>query len=91
MERVDRRLIDRIADASVLLPTLLGAPCDVGHLLEHRRIDSRTWGVFAIYVAVTGVLHVWFRPRTAGVIADGCARPASGGFARSLADRSKHR
>jgi len=58
MERLERRLIDRIADASVLLPTLLGAP---GVVCEYGRLDSGTWRAFAICGGITGVLHVWFR------------------------------
>ncbi|HEX5138633.1 MAG TPA: hypothetical protein VFY93_16800 [Planctomycetota bacterium] len=57
----NRRLVDRIADRIVLLPAAMGALGPVGDVAEYGRITPDGVGLFAIFVGISGALHVWFR------------------------------
>jgi hypothetical protein len=60
MSRARRRPIDRIADASVLLPAALGSLVLVGDLVEYGR-ECGGASVFAMLAFLSAVLHIWFR------------------------------
>ena len=56
-----RRLIDQIADASVLVPAALGALCVANEVSHYGKVTSASMVVFAVYGGMTVLLHLWFR------------------------------
>jgi hypothetical protein len=55
------RVIDRIADLSVLLPAGLGALVLVGDIADYGAPTSSGFEILAIFAGISVALHVWFR------------------------------